>query len=333
MKKILFLLLLIFLSESYGFTQGSEDREAKLLRIKRLEREILKKKAQAKLSQRIRVYSGYDSNVELTSERKNNTFEGFLYSLDFKKPVGEQLYFKADYDLDFKDYNKITDASTLLNHLKLTLANKFYFCELGLGYDLNWLYYPKNDYDFLLHKGFLYLTKEFPKKTYHRLEVYYALKDYQDRKALGDSLISSQNKTRLDRRQGARYTLTWIVKPSLALRFGFSFYTNNSNARYLDYYDYKIFGPSAYLYLKLFKNITSYWGVSYFQRDYQERTVTSANFKQKDNLYIGKTGLVYKLDRNNSLFLDYTYRENSSNDSLQEYSESLVSWGWQYRFK
>ena len=332
-KIIIFFLIVNFFDFSYSFSQTSEEREEKILQIKRFEEEILKKKTQAKISQKIRLYFGYDSNVELTSQRKNNTFQGLLYSLDFKKPLTETLLFQADYDLDLKNYSKITDASTLLNHLKLTLANKFSFLEAGLGYDFNWLYYTHSDYDFLLHKGFLYIAKEFSKKIYHRLEFYYGLKDYTERKALQDLLGVYQDKSRLDRRLGAKYSLTWVLNPYLATRLGFSFYTNNSNARYLDYYDYKIWGPSLFLYCKLVKNLTSYVGASYSRRVYDERTVTSVTYKQKDNLYLGRLGLFYRLDKNNSVFLDYTYREASSNEPFSEYSESLITWGWQYRFR
>lgn len=230
------------------FSQTSEEREEKILKIKKFEQEILKRKTQAKPFQKIRLYFGYDSDTELTFERKNDTFEGFLYSLDFKKPFPESLFFRLDYDLDFRNYNKITDASTLLNHLKLTLGNKFSFLEAGLGYDFNWLYYTHSAYDFLLHKGFLYLAKEFPKKIYQRLEFYYGLKDYLDRHALGDSLGVYQDKTRRDRRLGTRYSLTWVLSPRLVSHLGFDFYANDSNVRYLDYYDYKIWGPYLFLY-------------------------------------------------------------------------------------
>ncbi|MCM8787088.1 MAG: hypothetical protein NC935_03440, partial [Candidatus Omnitrophica bacterium] len=59
---------------------------------------------------------------------------------------------------------------------------------------------------------------------------------------------------------------------------------------------------------------------------------TLADYKQKDNLYVGSFGISYLLNTNNSLTAYYTYRYNDSNDWIADYFEYISSIGWQYRF-
>ena len=70
----------------------------------------------------------------------------------------------------------------------------------------------------------------------------------------------------------------------------------------------------------------------YLRKNYKTRLVTLEDYKQKDNIYAANLGARFKLNRNNLLSLFYTYRDNHTNESLEKYTENLISCGWQYNF-
>ncbi|MCF7895305.1 MAG: hypothetical protein K9L69_04160, partial [Candidatus Omnitrophica bacterium] len=73
------------------------------------------------VSQKVTIFSGYDTNVKLSNQRTGDIFEEFLYSFDYNQKLSTDLEFKLDYDFDFINYNEVTDISSLLNHLRLEL--------------------------------------------------------------------------------------------------------------------------------------------------------------------------------------------------------------------
>jgi hypothetical protein len=202
-----------------------------------------------------------------------------------------------------------------------------------MGYDLGILYYHHNeDGDFLFHKGFLYLKHDLSRKLYHKLQLEAGLKDYTHRKALADTIRTYQDDKREDERLSAEYSIgsTFIPKLRLVLKTKFSF--NESNAAYLDFYDYKSYEGSLYLDYKLLKDISIFSNLTYIRKKYLERLVTLRDYKQRDNLYSGTMGLLYQLNKRNSFTVSFTYRQNASNDSLEDYSENVINCGWQYNF-
>ncbi|MBD3264024.1 MAG: outer membrane beta-barrel protein [Candidatus Omnitrophica bacterium] len=323
------LLFLLFSNPNSIFAQVKEEKEEE----KRKTKEVFREEPKSAAKSRISLFSGYDSNVKLSPDRKGDVFEEFVYSFDYTKPLFEKLDFDFDYDLDVLNYNEFTDLSSILNHLRFELIAKPGRCRIGGGYDLGVLYYPRNDDgNFLFHEGFFYLKRYLFKNTFHKIEFQYGLKDYIQNKALGDSILVNQEKERLDRRIGVEYSLGSLINPRLYLLFKTKFYTNDSNARYMDFYDYKAYrfwlGCDYRLSAK-FYFLTKF---SYTNKDYDTRTVTLTNYKQEDDYYSATAGLRYRLDDRRTLSLYYTYRENSSNEPLEEYSESVITCGWQYNF-
>ncbi len=251
-KHLLTFVLLLWLFFPYGvFCQLPQEREERPLR----EEKLYQPTPTSKFSHRAGVFVGYDSNPRLSLERKGDVFEEFVYSLDYSKPLIEGLRLFFDYDLRFENYHEITDISNTLNHFRLGLDKKFSLCSVGVGYDAGLITYLNDDSDFLLHKGFVYLAKKIGAKTYHKLQFEQGAKDYFDISSLGDSLGSAQEKERLDRRLAARYSLS--VRPNQKTKLGceFEFSRNDSNARYLDFYDWLAYAPSASFDYQLLKDL------------------------------------------------------------------------------
>ncbi|MCM8780944.1 MAG: outer membrane beta-barrel protein, partial [Candidatus Omnitrophica bacterium] len=89
---------------------------------------------------------------------------------------------------------------------------------------------------------------------------------------------------------------------------------------------------SSRLIYTLLKKLYFIFNSSYTRKEYDNRIVTTGQEKQKDDLYVTGMTAKYRLNKNNSLSLNYTYRHNSSNEPFEEYTASIISCGWQHIF-
>tara|TARA_B100000315_G_scaffold239532_1_gene258408 strand:- start:2676 stop:3680 length:1005 start_codon:yes stop_codon:yes gene_type:complete len=285
-----------------------------------------------KMSQKVAIYYGYDSNANLATERKGDSFEEVVYSIDFAKLLNKTLRITFDYDIDFSNYHETTDLTNFLNHFRLGVQKQLPFCLVGFGYDAGFVNYTRGDSDFILHKGFVYFGKKTSNRIYQKIQFEYGAKDYLDISALGDSLGSFQEKERLDRRIAAEYSLSALLTPKTMMRLRTKFSRNDSNARFVDFYDYTAYSPTLVLSHKFLKDVIISTNLSYRRKEYDSRTISGGSEEQSDNLYVASLGVQKMLDKKTSVSLQYTYRENSSNESLEEYSESVITCGWHYNF-
>ncbi|MCF7870092.1 MAG: outer membrane beta-barrel protein [Candidatus Omnitrophica bacterium] len=326
-KTFFWFILSIFIC-SISFAQVTEEKEAVKLERPQVENYTF----EPNISQKIAIFSGYDTNVKLSNQRKGDMFEEFLYSFDYDQKLSADLEFNLDYDFDYINYNEVTDISSLLNHLRLGLDKTFSLCSLGIGYDLGYLYYPKNkDGDFLIHKGFIYFRKDLGKFKY-KVQFEGGSKDYISQNTLGDDISTRENTERLDHRIAAFYQLGIDINPRLYLSFRTKFLRNDSNARYLDFYDYNAYNQKLSLTYQATNKTYLLADFSYERKKYKTRTVTNQSYKQEDDFYSTRAGFIYLLDRKTAVSLDYIYRYNSSNEPLDEYNENVISCGWHYYF-
>jgi hypothetical protein len=312
------------------FSQVEEEKQERVTQMQMLQ----KRKPSHKLRVSVASFAGYDNNVTLSPVRKGSVFEEFLYSIDFNKPLFGGLTFVFDYDLDFLNYHDVTKSSNLMNHLRLALdksLNRFF--SVGTGYDFSDFYYPNNvDGDFLFHKGFLYLKHSLSDKTYQRLAAEYGYKAHKKRKALADSLSQLQDKDLTDTRQSLEYSIVSGISPKLLVQFKTRFSKNDSNAHYLDYYDYKSYEFSPGMNYRLSEKLSLMWYMTYLRRSYTERTISTGTRKEKDNVYFANAGAKYRLNKNNVASLFYTYRDNATKEPLEKYTDSVFTLGWEYTF-
>ena len=128
------------------------------------------------------------------------------------------------------------------------------------------------------------------------------------------------------------YSISSVVGPKLFLKLRNRIITNDSNAKYQDYYDYKSYDISPRLNYSLTKKLSLNWNLIYTRKDYLSRNASGSSTTQQDNIYVTTLGMRYKLTRQGSLSVSYSYNEASSNDPSSEYSGSSVSGGWQADF-
>jgi hypothetical protein len=319
----------LFINHSFAQATKEDVGEARL----QAEKKLQKPAPDYKLSTTAGIFYGYDSNPNLGSQRKGDSFQEFIYSLNFMKPLGEDLKLTFDYDLDYLNYSEFTDVTSLLNHLRLGLHKKLSFCTIGGGYDFAFLYYPKDDEgNFVFNKGFLYARKDFSSRMYHKLEVEYGVKDFTEKKALAKRFLVKQNTEQQDDRFTAAYDIGYRPTRKLTLRLKNKFYYNDSNAIFMDFYDYIAHSHGVSADYKLWEKWHLLAKFDYRRKDYDERLVVRGTSKQKDDLYTAAAGAIYNLDDKNSLSLYYIYRDNNSNEPMEEYVENVVTCGWQHYF-
>jgi len=322
--------LIISLLSIRGYSQViKEEKEERVSALKKMQVKPLVSEPYLRVS----VFAGYDSNADLTPLKKGDIFEEFLLSAGFAKPLIKDLKFTFDYDLDFLNYNQFLDDTTLLNHFRLGLHQKISRFTVGTGYDLGIFYYPhSDDDDFFAHKGFAYLRHDITRHLYHKLEAAYLYKNYTDRNALADTILTYQNKHLVDNRYILEYSIGATPVPKLFLLAKARFYDNDSNARFQNFYDYKSYYGYIGFDYALLKKLHLTGSASYERKNYNKRKVTLTNDREHDNLYTGNIGLRYSLNKNNAALLYYTYRDNASNEDLEAYRENIIAAGWQYSF-
>jgi len=322
------IVFLIGISSSRGQVI-KEEKEEKLGSAVRLLNNLA---SSYKLRARVNLIYGYDTNPRLSSIRKGDSFEEFIYSLSLRKKLGKSTFF-GYYDFDLVNYSEFTDLSNYLNHLRLGADRRFGKVHLGIGIDYTYLWYPHyREGDFFFLKKFLYIRQRISRRLRYEISYENGAKNYQHNKSLGDTIGVYQDKKRRDERNTFALKFGYRVMPRLYLRWKNYFSLNDSNARYVDYYDYKSYRTSLGCNYKLSSRWFMLWDFTYQRKNYSSRTVTLRSYSQRDNLYITTIELIYKLNPHSRLYTYYTYRQNSSNDAYEEYSDSIMGIGIRYQF-
>ena len=329
MRYLYILIAGIFLFNSVAFAQTLDDKQEMREELKKIPHKPLPFKLTASAG----AYFGYDSNVNLSPLKKGDLFEEGLVSASVSKPLFEGLRFSLNYDLDAINYNSMTDASNILNHVRLGINKEISFLDLGTGYDFSAFYYP-NDEDgtFLFHKCFAYARQYLTKKWYHQLLYEAGYKIHTERKALAWTIATYQDKELESRRHTVEYATGVRLSPKIFTNIRGRFIINNSNAKYMNYYDYKSYEVTPSVTYSLTDKATLYTDFRYARRNYKSRIISVGTDKEEDDLYTSNVNLRYKINKNNVLSLIYTYRNNATNEPLEEYTENVISAGWQYNF-
>ena len=324
-------LVVFFLTTSNLFAQTLDDKREMNMDIRKLQK---KAPAPFKLTTSAAAFFGYDSNVNLSPLKKGDLFEEFLFSAAFSKPLKYNFRFIASYDLDGYNYNHMTDTNNVLNHGRLGVYKKIGALDLGTGFDAAYFYYPNDENGtFGFYKCFASARQYFTKDVYQQLLYEAGYKIHTDRKALAWTAATFQNKELESRRQTAEYSLGAFLTKRLFATMKARFSINDSNAKFLNFYDYKTYEALPSISYKITDALNLYTDFRYSRRNYKSRILsTGTGAKEKDNLYTTNVDLRYSLNKNNILSLLYTYRNNATNEPLQEYTENVISVGWQYTF-
>lgn len=277
---------------------------------------------------------GYDTNPRLTTLRKGDHFETARYTLSYRKTALKRNQFSVLMDLNVTNYNELTDLSNDLGYLRLdykvALSEHYIF---GIGYDYSFTYYPLNDQTtFNFPKLFAEVQHRVSKNFYHQLRYEFGYKFYENALAVLNSTTTYTDNKRRDTREGLEYAVGYTLSDRLSTLVSLKGSFNDSNARFQDYHDYHAYKINPRFSYKISEQLMANLNYSFEYKDFTSRLVNSGSYEQIDRINSVKIGLKYKPNDRHSFTLDYSYRENASNDLLSDYTGSTIEGGWRYVF-
>jgi opacity protein-like surface antigen len=278
-------------------------------------------------------YEGYDNNVFLNSARENDMFDQFMYGTEVKYRLNNQLDLAATYDFTSITYHDYKSLSLVDNEFSASL--QYYIgkhIKLDAGYELDLVTYLDNSgADFKSDGPFAAIRYYFTPSSYIGAGYSYEFFDYTSRK-VRDSINQVSAITREDHRHNIKAEAATTVG-KLLVKIKNTYYFNESNDGFMDYYDYQSDKASCYLTYPVAENIFLIGTGGYQRKEYKSRKITTSSSKEEhDDLMILGAGLYYRLTSRFYINTSYTYRQNYSNDPIQEYSGSIVTAGFNYFF-
>ncbi len=288
-----------------------------------------KKKTQFLLSQSV----GFDNNVFLDSRRNEDAFFQTFFKITHTSPLSEKVKGILSYELMSLLYPDSTDAGLFKNGIYGGFEDKLTDdITLSKGFGIDYYDYPASGSDdFLDYKANLKAKQSLPRKLYHAMKFEFLFRDYSERRIRTiDGPLS--NKKREDHRYTLGYEFGKYLKKDL-LKADFQYYYNHSNETFMKYYTYEsyLIGPS---WTHLFNNKWfSYLSFLREWKDYRTRSISQdAGCKEWDRTYIATAALFYNLRKDLTLNMNYTWRENWSNEPSATYAGSIITAGVFYKF-
>jgi opacity protein-like surface antigen len=276
---------------------------------------------------------GYDNNVWLNSRRDGDGYMQLFFRPTFTSALNDKLDGILEYELMSLIYMTESNASLITNTLGAGVdykINKDWKLSTMYRFSSTELVHTGKD-DFLDNSLELKLAQKLPDKFFHSLGYELMYKNYRQRKLRTSAMLDSY-KERADERHTAAYEIGKYF-PSDLVKLKFQYYNNDSNDAYLKYYDYDSF--------KLGISLTHIFNKKYFcsasfseqWRDFRSRTISlDSNTQEWDKTYLAALGIYYNLSKKMTIGLNYTYRQNCSNEPLENYSGSLTSVSTSYKF-
>lgn len=340
MNKFFLFILTLFLISPYSVNAADINEEQTTEKYLGKSGEKAYKKVEAvKEGQRyktkilVAAIQGYDNNVFLDPRREHDTFTEAILDASVIYPLNGRWDFSGGVSAHDITYWKATDANLIDTDLKFAFEGKLFSGLTLTAYnDVELVEYQANDDgEYVGDKAGLVLKQKLPNNFFHSLRYEFFYKNYSDRKALDGSGDPSDH-DRQDDRNTVYYDLGVYMKKSMVKVFG-EYYLNDSNYNYLDYYDYdSVRLGSSMIYLLTDKMSTA---LSYYRqfRSYFERTIPNDDtVGEKDRTWVATASLYYDIYKNTTLGLNYSYRQNHSNNPVQKYSGSIISGGLYCRF-
>jgi len=276
---------------------------------------------------------GLDNNVRLNSRRDTDTFTQIFFKPTVTTPINENTSRILSYELTGFIYGDESNLNLIINKFNLGMDHKINDdLDFSGQYSLGIIDYPNTGYDdFINHTLDFKIKQKFPAKFYHSLGYNFAFKGYTQKLKRTSSGLNSEDE-RHDRVNTIGYEIGKYFPKDL-VKFSYQYFNNDSNDSYLKYYDYDSFQPGVSLTHFFNKKTFCYTAFSKQMRYFRSRTISrDANFKEWDRTYVGMLGLYYSPEKSFTIGVNYTYRQNRSNEPLENYSGSIVTLNTYYNF-
>ena len=278
---------------------------------------------------------GYDDNSQLDSERNGDAFSQVFFKTSFISPITRDKKVNGilGYELMTLLYGGEESLDVIKNSFNAGIENKINKeWELRGGYRFDSYAYINSGSDkFYVNALYGELKQNLPQKMYHQLGYEAAFKNYPSRHIRLSATVDTDKK-RDDWRNSIEYEIGKYFAKDL-VKLSYEYFDNNSNEHYLNYYDYDSYKFSASLTHLFSDKVFSLLSFSRQYRDYRSRTLTQdTGALENDRTYLFAAALYYNLNESLTVGLSYTYRQNNSNEPVENYSGSLIAISSYYRF-
>lgn len=276
---------------------------------------------------------GYDNNTHLDSRRDGDAYTQQFFRAQFSTPLSAKTQGQVDYEFMNLLYAGESSLGLMRNGLRLGLEHALdEKVTLSGGYTFDAIEYTRTGTDDYLDNA-LYAKyhKKLNAKLYHSLAYELLDRAYEKRYIRTPAAVDS-DKERNDLRNTFDYEIGAYL-PNDLIRLNLQWFRNNSNERYLDYYDYDSYKYGVSLTHLFDKKLSGYLSLSRQRRSYDHRTlVNNSGCRQHEDTYLLMSALYYSYSKSLTFGLSWTYRENHSNEPVDRYSGSLVALSTYYRF-
>jgi len=279
------------------------------------------------------VSGGYDNNSHLDSQRDGDSFLQTFFRASFSTPFTDATRGNLDYEMMSLLYSGESDLSLARNGINAEAKHEIddnISVSSEMSFDsIEFLRSGNDDY---LDSGLgLKAKQKLPLNFYHSLSYKMLFRDYNERAIRVTALVDSDKK-RNDWRNTIEYEVGKFFEKDF-FKAGFEYFYNNSNERYLDYYDYDSYKFKT-SYTHLFnEKVFSYLSFAQQNRQYDARTlINDTGSTEWERTLLSSAAVFYNLNKAVSLGLNYTYRQNYSNEPSDRYSGSLISLSTYWKF-
>lgn len=280
------------------------------------------------------VIQGFDNNVNLDPDRKKDGFLETSLNTEATYNYTDNVRLKVEnYTTDILYYN-VTSANLLDVYNKAGLEMDAFrdLITFGLDYALDFVLFPEDeDGTYLGNHVKVFAKHKVTHDLYHQLGYKFLHKSFSHDKTR-NSTGSKISSLRKDARNGAEYEVGYYFSDRAILKNVIELYYNEGNYEYFDFYDYLSFKVKPSFIFRLNDELYTSGSFTYQQRTYDGRLSSENDEHVYDDTYSFNVSVLYDLTKSFTTAVNYSYRENASNEPLQRYSGSMITLGLYYSF-
>jgi len=276
---------------------------------------------------------GFDNNVNLDPERlKDGFFEGSL-NTDVAYNYTPDVRLRIENDLTAITYFTVHNANLLdiytVGGFEVDVLEDLFTVETDYAIDVS-LFPEDQNGSYLGNHVMLFLKHNITRGLYHKAGWHFLHKNYTKGTVRNNGGVDS-GMLRRDTRNAGEYETGFYMDKAI-LKTNIEVFYNDSNYMFFDYYDYWSFRVTPSAIYMFTEKLYASGSFAYQQRRYKGRLSSENNEHVTDQTCSFSASVLYDVTKSFTFAFNCSYRENTSNEPLQKYSGTIMTWGLYYSF-
>ncbi len=319
-----------------------EEQQRHLQHLQRLPRQLHEEQQPSRLAQVTRwlhrlhahysVIEGYDHNPNLGSPRKGSGFTEQDTGLGYLHHLGPRFLYRLSGNLRYVNYYKFANDNLVEPTLRAETAFEFTpHLFLESEYATRWFWKPHDAQgDFNEQEVKLGVKHYFiPERLYHKPSYIFQYRDFTKAKArVTDGTPGFDD--RHDTTHRLEYEVGVHLAPWLLLRVINQYGRNDSNDKFLHFYDYSFYQVTPSVTWEIAKPLLLIAGVQFERNHYDDRAIRGRAERENNTAVFGS--LFYNVTKSTSVGLHWVYVKDNSTLPELEYQDSSLSLGVHVHF-